>query len=141
MRPLFLLILLTLGACASPLPTPDPQQAWVSLYASAGYTLMAHKLDDKQTRDGRYFQVSPGAHTLDVRFQFEVAGGGGGSSDFNSEPRRMTGHLRLQYVGFVAGQQYRIEARPLPYKAQGWLYDSQRQVLARAKVLRCNTSG
>lgn len=140
MRPLFFLILLTLGACASPLPTPDPQQAWVSLYASAGYTLMAHKLDDKQTRDGRYFQVSPGAHALDVRFQFEVAGGGGGG-DFSSEPLQMTCHLRLQYDGFAAGQQYRIEARPLQYKAQAWLYDSQRQVLARAKVLRCNTFG
>lgn len=140
MRPLFLLALLSLSACASPLPTPDPQQAWVTLYASAGYTLMAHKLDDQQTPDGRYFQVSPGAHTLDVRFQFEVAGGGGGS-DFNSEPLQMTCHLRLQYDGFAAGQQYRIEARPLLMKAQGWLYDSQRRVLARAKVLRCNTFG
>ncbi|UUY09420.1 hypothetical protein LRS11_05115 [Pseudomonas sp. J452] len=139
MRPLFFLILLTLGACASPLPTPDPQQAWVSLYARAGYTLMAHKLDDRQTRDGRYFQVSPGAHALDVRFQFEMAGGSGGGDKYASEPTQITCQLRLQYDGFAAGQQYRIEARPMSYKARAWLYDSQRRVLARSKVLRCST--
>ena len=123
--------------CASPLPPADPQQAWVELYASPGYTLMAHKLDDQQTRDGRYFQVAPGAHELQVRFQFEVTGGGGG--EFSSEPIEMTCHLRLRYDGFVAGQRYRIEARPLQYKAQGWLYGEGRQVLARADVLRCST--
>jgi hypothetical protein len=137
MRLPLLLPLLALGACASPLPPADPQQAWVELYASPGYTLMAHKQDDQQTRDGRYFQVAPGAHELQVRFQFEVTGGGGG--EFSSEPIEMTCHLRLRYDGFVAGQRYRIEARPLQYKAQGWLYGEGRQVLARADVLRCST--
>ena len=83
---------------------------------------------------------APGAHQLDVRFQFEVAGGGGGD-EFNGEPLQMTCHLRFAYDGFAAGQRYRIEARPLQYKAQGWLYGADRQVLARAKVLRCNTFG
>jgi hypothetical protein len=140
MRTPLVFALLGLGACASPLPPADPQQAWVDLYASAGYTLMAHKQDDQQTRDGRYFQVAAGAHELQVRFQFEVAGGGGGD-EFNGEPMQMTCHLRFRYDGFAAGQRYRIEARPLQYKAQGWLYGPDRQVLARAKVLRCNTFG
>lgn len=138
MRLPLLLCLFALSACASPLPPADPQQAWVELYASAGYTLMAHKLDDEQTRDGRYFQVPPGAHELQVRFQFEVPGGGGGS-DFSSEPIQMTCQLRFRYDGFAAGQRYRIEARPLQRKAQGWLYGADRQVLARAEVLRCGT--
>lgn len=139
MRLLYALALFTLGACASPLPQPDPQQAWVELYASAGYTLMAHKLDGEQTRDGRYFQVGPGAHALDIRFQFEMVGGGG--RNFSSEPAQMTCHLRLQYSAFAAGQHYRIEARPLQSRAQALLYDSQRQVLARGKVLRCTPFG
>ena len=138
MRLPLLITLLALAACASPLPQPDPQQAWVDLQIRAGYTLMAHRLDDRRWDDGRYFQVSPGAHDLDVRFQFEVAGGG---SEFSSEPMLMTCHLRLSYADFAAGQRYRIEARPLQYKAQGWLYDASGQVLARAKVLRCNTFG
>lgn len=33
---------------------------------------MAHRLDDQRWPDGRYFQVAPGAHQLDVRFQFEA---------------------------------------------------------------------
>ncbi|MDC7825960.1 MULTISPECIES: PA0061/PA0062 family lipoprotein [Pseudomonadaceae] len=140
MRTPLLLSLLALGACASPLPQPDAGKAWVDLYATAGYTLMAHRLDDQRWPDGRYFQVAPGAHQLDVRFQFEVAGGGGGD-EFNGEPLQMTCHLRFAYDGFAAGQRYRIEARPLQYKAQGWLYGADRQVLARAKVLRCNTFG
>ena len=99
MRYLALLVcLLLLGACASPLPARDPGMAWVDLYTPASDLLMAEELDGKRLNDGRYFQVSPGAHTLDVRFQFEVAGGGGGSSDFNSEPRQMTCHLRLQFL-------------------------------------------
>ena len=132
--------LLALAACASPLPQPAADQAWVELPPRGGYTLMAHRLDDQRWPDGRYFQVAPGAHQLDVRFQFEVAGGGGGD-EFNGEPLQMTCHLRFAYDGFAAGQRYRIEARPLQYKAQGWLYGADRQVLARAKVLRCNTFG
>ena len=138
MRLPILIATLALGACASTLPQPDPQQAWVDMQIRAGYTLMADRLDDKRWDDGRYFQVSPGAHDLDVRFQFEVPGGGG---DFGSEPVTMTCHLRLSYADFAAGQRYRIEARPLQYKAQGWLYDADGQVLARAKVQRCNTFG
>jgi hypothetical protein len=137
MRLPLLISLLALGACASPLPPADPQQAWVDLYTSAGYTLMAHRQDDKQSRDGRYFQVAPGAHELEVRFQFEVAGGGGG--EFSNEPIQMTCHLRFRYADFAAGQRYRIEARPMQYKAQGWLYGEGRQVLARGEVLRCRT--
>ncbi|MEO4047967.1 hypothetical protein AAFN46_12855 [Pseudomonas sp. CAU 1711] len=140
MRLLLTLSLLALAACASPLPQPDPRQAWVELQIHGGQTLMAHRLDDRRWPDGRYFQVAPGAHRLEVRFQFEVAGGGGGD-DFNGEPIQMTCHLRMDYDGFAAGQRYRIEARPMQYKARGWLYDDQGQVLARAKVLRCNTFG
>ena len=130
-RPL-LLSLLALGACAGPLPAHDPQQAWVELQVRAGYTLMAHRLDGMPSRDGRYFQLGPGAHELQLRFQFEVPGGG-----VDHEPRQTTCLLRVRYADFVAGQRYRIEARPLQYRAQAWLYGEDRQILARAEVLRC----
>src|SRR5690606_16363355 len=129
MRLPLLLPLLTLGACASPLPPADPQQAWVELYANAGYTLMAHRQDDQRTRDGRYFQVTPGAHELAVRCQFEVTRGGSG---FRSEAIQMPCPLRFRYDGFAAGQRYRIEARPMQFEARGWLDGEGRQVLARA---------
>jgi hypothetical protein len=129
-----ILSLLLLGACASPLPPRDPGMAWVELYTTASDLLMADELDGERLNDGRYFQVTPGAHELIARFQFEVAGGG---MDLRSEPIQRTCELRVRYDDFAAGQRYRLEARPLATTAQGWLYDDQRNVLARARVLRC----
>jgi hypothetical protein len=134
MRYLALLVsLLLLGACASPLPVRDPGMAWVDLYTPASDLLMAEELDGKRLNDGRYFQVSPGSHELIARFRFEVQGGG----DLMAEPIQRTCELRVRYDNFAAGQRYRIEARTLAMSAQAWLYDEQRNVLARAKVLRC----
>ena len=127
--------LLALAACASPLPPADPQQAWVQPYASAGHLLMAQRLDGQRLNDGRYFQVSPGAHELEARFQYEVNRGGG--LDGMSEPLQITCHIRVRYADFAAGRRYRLDARPLALKAQAWLFDEQRQVLARGQVLRC----
>lgn len=128
---------LVLSACASPVPAPDPSQAWVDLRSNAGTLLMADRLDGQRLNDGRYFQVPAGAHELQARFQFEVNGGGG--LDGAYEPRQVTCEIRVRYDNFVAGQRYRLEARPMQMKAQAWLYDEQRNVLARGKVLRCGT--
>ena len=139
MRTLILLAAALLAAgCASPLPPHDPGQAWVELYSGGGgHVLMADRLDDQRLNDGRYFQLPPGAHELQVRFQYEINGGGG--LEGTSEPRQITCQLRLRYAHFEAGQRYRVEARPLVMKAQAWLYDGQRNVLARGQVLRCGT--
>ena len=131
--PALIASLLLLGACASPLPARDPGMAWVDLYTTASDLLMADKLDGKRLNDGRYFQVTPGTHELIARFQFEVQGGG----SLMAEPVQRTCELRVRYDEFAAGQRYRIEARTLAMSAQAWLYDEQRNVLARAKVLRC----
>lgn len=132
-----LAVLLLLGACASPLPKPDPQQAWVDLYSPAGTLLMADRVDRERWPDGRYFQVGPGAHELLTRFQFEASRGGMG---INSEPLLLTCEIRLRYDDFAAGQRYRVEARSMAMTAQAWLYDEQRNVLARGKVMRCGTA-
>jgi hypothetical protein len=122
--------LVLLNACASPVPPHDPGHAWVELSTTASDLLMAD--------DGRYFQVPPGSHELLARFQFEVPGGGGGNI-MSSEPEQRTCEIRVRYADFAAGQRYRLEARPLVSKAQAWLYDDQRNVLARGRVLRCGT--
>jgi hypothetical protein len=131
--PSLIISLLMLSACASPLPPRDPGLAWVDLYTTASDLLMADELDGKRVNDGRYFQITPGTHELIARFQFEVQGGG----SLMAEPIQRTCELRVRYDNFVAGQRYRIEARTLAMSAQGWLYDDQRNVLARARVLRC----
>jgi hypothetical protein len=125
-----------LGACASAVPPADPGQAWVELHTTASDLLMAEELDGERLDDGRYFQVPSGAHELVARFQFEVHGGG---MNMMTEPIQRTCEIRVRYADFVAGQRYRLEARPLATSAQAWLYDEQRNVLARGRVLRCGT--
>src|SRR3990167_4427469 len=131
--PALIVGLLMLSACASPLPTRDPGLAWVDLYTTASDLLMAEELDGKRVNDGRYFQITPGTHELITRYHFEVPGGG----NLMTEPVQRTCEIRVRYDDFAAGQHYRIEARALAMSAQAWLYDDQRNVLARAKVLRC----
>ncbi|MDM8348953.1 hypothetical protein P8H27_08565 [Pseudomonas sp. sp1636] len=134
MRHLVLIVsLLILSACASPLPPRDSGMAWVELYTTASDLLMAEELDGKRLTDGRYFQVTPGAHELIARYRFEVQGGG----SLMAEPVQRTCEVRVRYDDFAAGQRYLFEARELAMSAQAWLYDEQRNVLARAKVLRC----
>ncbi|WP_027895910.1 lipoprotein [Zestomonas thermotolerans] len=124
---------LLLGACAAPLPQPDPRQAWVELYTPATNLLMADRLDRRFWPDGRYFQVSPGAHELELRFQFETGGGMGLDRDFS----RITCYLRVRYADFAAGERYRLEADSLGLGVRAWLYDSRRRPLVEGEVTNC----
>ncbi|CAD5106886.1 PA0061/PA0062 family lipoprotein [Zestomonas carbonaria] len=125
---------LMLGACAAPLPQPDPRQAWVELYTPAVNLLMADRLDRKYWPDGRYFQVSPGAHELEARFQFEAGRGGIG---MDRDSTRITCDIRVRYDDFAAGQRYRLEADSMGLTVRAWLYDSQRNPLVEGEVTRC----
>lgn len=123
---------LPLTACAAALPEADPQQAWIELYSTPGNTLMAQKLDGKKVSDGRFFQVSPGNHELRARFQFDIDNGGGTMGN----PRQITCHLKVNYE-FVAGQRYRLEARPAAMSTQAWLYALPRKPLKQVTVDKC----
>ncbi|SDH17864.1 hypothetical protein SAMN05216588_10387 [Pseudomonas flavescens] len=136
-QPLLLASLLLLGACASPLPTADPNMAWVDLEGEGIDLLMAERLDRQRVRDGRYFQVTPGAHELEMSLRFEVSGGGGTS--MMSEPQQLTCDIRLRYDDFKAGRRYRIEARSVVMRGQAILYDGERNALAHGKNLRCGS--
>lgn len=134
-----LILAATLTGCASDLPPRDPQQAWVELHAQLpSQTLSASRLDGQRLRDGRFFQMPPGAHELVMRYTFERSGGGsGGGMQPGSTPGDISCYLRVRYDGFTSGQRYRLEARPLAAKAQAWLYGEGRTPLARGEVLRC----
>jgi len=135
---LLLLAFFAMGGCAtSPLPPADPNLAWVdfAMPAPGGKVLMAEKLDGQRLRDGRYFQVSPGSHELEVRFDFEVYGGGG--LGVMSEPQERLCYLTIRYDHFEAGQRYRLEARSLAFTPSARLYDAKREIVAEDRQARC----
>ncbi|EIK93466.1 lipoprotein [Pseudomonas sp. M47T1] len=55
-----------LSACAGTMPKPDPHDAWVGLQEEARDNMMAEKLDGHPIKDGRFFQVAPGKHSMQV---------------------------------------------------------------------------
>ncbi|MBV2132481.1 hypothetical protein KRX52_06645 [Pseudomonas sp. MAP12] len=130
-----LAVLALLGACAGPLPQPDPQQAWIEFRTEPGELLMAEKLDGKRLDDGRYFQVSPGAHRLLATYRFEVQVG----PIMTLDPVQMLCYLRLDYAGFVAGQRYRLEAHHWLFQTESWLSDATGKRMADGQEWHCIT--
>ena len=61
-------------ACAGPIPKADPSEAWIGLKEEAPNDLMAERVDGKRVDDGRFFEVPPGAHRLDVTLFEEEPG-------------------------------------------------------------------
>lgn len=128
-------LLLLLMACSKQLPAADPTKAWIDLYTIAGNQLSAKEVDGRDWSQGRYFELTPGKHNLQVRLQFDISGGAG--RDHNGGSQTRTCILGLDYDQFQAGQKYRLKAGQV--SRRGWLrlYDSQGNVLSRGKQLRC----
>lgn len=128
-------LLLLLVACAKALPAADPGKARVDLYTVAGNQLSANALDGLDWAQGRYFEVPPGKHRLQVRLQFDISGGSGREHTGGGDVR--TCMLVLDYDNFEAGKKYQLKAGTA--LRRGWvrLYDSQGTVLSRGKQLRC----
>ncbi|MFW0753557.1 hypothetical protein ACN1C3_02235 [Pseudomonas sp. H11T01] len=134
--PLLLLALGSLAACVSPLPAVDPQQAWVELSTPTpgGKLILAERLDNQRLSDGRFFQVTPGSHELEVRFDFEIFGGG--MSMMNDVQERLC-YLTVRYDHFEAGQRYQLEARSLGFRASARLYNAKREIVAEDRLVNC----
>ena len=111
---LFLLaaVLPCLQACEAALPEQDASSAWVDVKSRAGYTLSAMRLDGEKLRDGRFYQLSPGAHRLELRLGYARKGMGGGSD-------RLYCRVELDYGRFAAGQRYNIHAIAMGER-RGW---------------------
>lgn len=137
MRPLLMLLTLItlLAGCAGPLPAVDPGQAWIDMRTMTGKLVMADKVDGNNTYDGRYFQVSPGSHRIQVRYDYEVRYGL--FSAIGNEYTELTCYIELQYANFAAGQRYLIEVRSLTNDVTAQLLDAQRQVLAEEDRVTC----
>ena len=125
-----------LAGCQSPLPAADPDKAWVdfAMPTPGGKVLMAERLDKQRSRDGRFFQVTPGSHELTVRFDFEVFGGGQG---MDTDPQERLCYMTVPYEYFEAGQRYRLEARSLAFTPSARLINRQGQIVANERQINC----
>lgn len=128
------LVLASLGGCAGPLPAVDPSMAWVDLGTRTGKLVMAESVDRKRLDDGRFFQITPGAHELTVRFDYDVYVGG---MAMNTDPLQRICYLSVPYEHFEAGQRYRLEGVALGFQASARLYDDKGVQIASDRRVIC----
>ncbi|QJI43132.1 hypothetical protein HKK52_20020 [Pseudomonas sp. ADAK2] len=133
------LLLLSAGViagCVSPLPSVNPQMAWIDLATPTpgGKLLMAERLDNQRLTDGRFFQVTPGSHELTVRFDFETFAGGLGML---SDPQERLCYMTVPYDHFEAGQHYRLEGRSLSFTPSARLINAKGQIVATERQINC----
>jgi hypothetical protein len=116
-----------LSACAGPMPKPDPTEAWIGLKEEPSAVLMAENLDGKRLNDGRYFDVTPGAHRLDLSLIIEPDG------DNNQE--RCTTHINFNQ--FKAGSRYKVVESSLGEDYSAVLEDASGKQLGRSHDFDC----
>ncbi|WP_433738042.1 hypothetical protein [Pseudomonas putida] len=136
-RLMLLLVASTVVGCSTPpLPAVNPQMAWVDFSTPFpnDKLLMADRLDNQRLDDGRFFQVTPGSHELQVRFDFEVPSGG---SDMFGGARERLCYLVIKYDHFEAGQRYLLQARSLAFTPEARLYNAKREIVAKDREATC----
>lgn len=129
-RPLSLLPVLglacLLGACAGPMPQPNPQQAWIGLQEETQDSVLAEKVDGKPINDGRYFEVRPGEHDLAMMIFHQ-----------QDNDEQQTCQVDLDYRGFKAGEHYRLVESSLGPDLRASLENASGQTVAEAKNFNC----
>lgn len=132
LKPLLLIpglsLICLLSACAGPMPKADPSEAWIGLEQPSSADLLAQRVDGRNVNDGRYFEVKPGAHRLDMTL---LSGADGNSTDLNCMGS-------LDYNGFKAGEHYQVNASSEGLKANVSLVDSHGNQLAQSKNFKCS---
>ncbi|SFQ06661.1 hypothetical protein SAMN03159489_02438 [Pseudomonas sp. NFPP07] len=130
-KPLLLIpalsLVLLLSACAGPMPKADPNEAWISLEEEGSSDLMAERVDGKNVDDGRYFEVQPGAHRLDVTL-FEEVGGDSNQVDCRGQ---------VSYPSFKAGEHYKLVESTLGTEVRARLYDGEGKQVASVRDFEC----
>jgi hypothetical protein len=119
-----------LAGCAGPMPKQNPHDAWIGLREEPDAVLMAADLDGKRLDDGRYFQVKPGKHHLDMTL---VIDGVGDNDEQNCD-------ARINYDKFAAGGQYKLVENSLGENYSVKLEDAQGKQLGHSASFTCMPS-
>jgi hypothetical protein len=89
---------------------------------------MAEDVDGKRLNDGRYFDVKPGAHKLDVNLIVEGAG---------NNDDQMNCEAGIQFSQFKAGEHYKLVESSLGDEYSVKLEDSQGHQIGHSKDFTC----
>ncbi|MDI2594415.1 hypothetical protein POF45_23735 [Pseudomonas sp. 681] len=116
-----------LSACAGPMPQPDPGMAWIGLQEEAPNDMLAERVDGKRIDDGRFFEVAPGSHNLEVTL-FEIPGGDSNQQDCEG---------KVSYNQFHAGEHYKLVETSLGREVSAKLEDSHGKELAQTGDFQC----
>ncbi|MFK3797028.1 MULTISPECIES: hypothetical protein [unclassified Pseudomonas] len=120
-------VVAVLSACAGPMPKADPAEAWIGLQEEPSGVLMAEDVDGHRLNDGRYFDVKPGAHKLDVDLIVEGSGDDG----------QMNCEAGIKFNQFKAGEHYKLVESSLGEEYSVKLEDSQGHQLGHSKDFTC----
>ncbi|WP_213880898.1 hypothetical protein [Pseudomonas sp. dw_358] len=115
-----------LSACAGPMPKPNPKDAWIGIRDDSQNVVVAEKVDGKNTADGRFFEVKPGTHKLQVMVY-----------DERTNDDTQTCSADLSYSDFKAGEHYRVVESDLGFRLSANLMDAHGNVLAHTGPLHC----
>lgn len=116
-----------LSACAGPMPKPDPDMAWIGLQQEAPNDMLAERVDGKRINDGRFFEVTPGAHDLAVTL-FEIPSGDSNQQDCEG---------KISYNQFKAGEHYTLVESSLGREVSARLEDSHGKQVAQTRGFQC----
>jgi hypothetical protein len=139
MSSLLLAATLTLaGACAAPQPKGAlaDNSARVTLETRVRDRVEAYRLDGELAGGLRFDDLTPGAHTLQVRHHFEMPGSAGGAGMLG-EPQWERCIVGVRYADFAAGERYTFEVQRRGFRSVGWLRSEGGEKLADAEVIRC----
>jgi hypothetical protein len=118
-----------LSACAGPLPKADPSEAWIGLQEQPADELMAEDLDGKRLNDGRYFEVKPGAHTLELNLIVDGPG--------NGDDGQINCQTGIRFDQFQAGEHYKLVESSLGEEYRVKLEDSHGKQLGHSQDFTC----
>jgi hypothetical protein len=115
-----------LSACAGPMPKADPHEAWIGLQEETQNDLLAERLDGKKIDDGRYFEVTPGSHRLQVML-FEE----------RTNDDEQTCQAEVDYTQFKAGEHYKLVQSSLGEELHASLKDSHGKTVVQTDDFNC----
>lgn len=116
-----------LSGCAGQMPSADPSEAWIGLQEEPSGVLIAQDVDGQRLNDGRYFDVKPGSHQLDVDLVVER----------NGDEGQMNCQAGISFSQFKAGEHYTLVESSLGEEYSVKLEDSQGHQLGYSKDFTC----